>query len=362
MAFNFSNLDVLVADADSKMRGKLAKTLKIHNIRNVFEAFDGASAFELFKQNRPHVVITEREMGARGGEWLAQSIRNSDADVREVPIILVTGKTENLSVQDVRNFGFSEMLLAPFTVDALMRLVTYVVNNKRDFIDSATYKGPDRRRIDDPSYSGPDRRAAGSSTKNSDKPVRAVRKAASMDMWPEQEQSAAMISTLFGHYITHHELVARQLKFAQTATKESIEQQENVAIEAASQMVGLRGFDAIWQEIIEMFRCGGVSEAELFKIEKIIQTMPVAIRGKFDNMSSADNDYNQLHRSLDTEGYNSAKTVAQNLEQQPNPMSGLTGSDYDAHGVGHRHQAVEGEVSVITLDPKTGRYQSPDDE
>ena len=41
MALNFSNIDVLVADADASMRGKIVKTLKIHNIRNVYEAFDG---------------------------------------------------------------------------------------------------------------------------------------------------------------------------------------------------------------------------------------------------------------------------------------------------------------------------------
>ena len=362
MALNFSNIDVLVVDADASMRGKIVKTLKIHNIRNVYEAFDGVSALELYKTRKPHVVITEHNIGEKNGEWLAQNIRSLGEDLKSVPIILVTGKTDNLSVQDVRNSGFSELLLAPFTVDALMRVVTYVVNNKREFVDSTEYKGPDRRRIDDPSYSGPDRRAGGSSTKNSDKPVRAVRKAASLELWPEREQGVEMVATLFGHYITHHELVARQLRFAQTATKDSIAQQEEVQLEAASQMVGLRGFDSIWEEIIEMFRCGGVSETELFKIEKIIQTMPIGIRGKFDNMSSADNDYNQLHRSLDTEGYNSAKSMAQRLEQEPNPLSGLTSRDYDDHGgVAERPNEVEGEVSVINLDPKTGRYKSAEE-
>lgn len=356
MAFDFSNIDILVANNDEEIRKKIVLALRIHNIRNVYEAFDGDSALAFIRKNKPHVIITELNLGNNGGEWLVREVRASEASVREIPVIVLTGRTDSVFPEKLRDAGINEMLLAPYTVDAVARLIAYVVNNKRPFISSNTYKGPDRRRINDPSYGNRDRRKEANQNDSGRK--NGKREPVDLTVWPNAQKGEELVSTLFKHYITHHEVVERQLRFAQEATKAGIKEQENIIIEAASQMVGLQGFDAIWEEIIEMFRCGGVSEEELFKIEKIINTMPRDIRSAFDNMSGADHEYNQLHRSLDVEGYSSAKFIVQELEKQPNPMSGLTKEDYEEHGVGERTDAIEGEVSVIKLDPKTGRYKS----
>ncbi len=162
MAFNFKNIKVLVVNDVESTRKLMVGILRILQVKEVYGASAGLEAFRIFKQQDDgyDIVITELAMTPGDGIQLAKKIRGADSDSpnRTVPIILSTGHTGALSIPNIRDAGFSELLLVPFAVDDIAQRIAYVLSNQREFIDIDNYAGPDRRRLENPNYTGPFRR------------------------------------------------------------------------------------------------------------------------------------------------------------------------------------------------------------
>ncbi|HAC59422.1 MAG TPA: hypothetical protein DCF73_13860 [Rhodobiaceae bacterium] len=76
-----------------------------------------------------------------------------------VPIIMVSGHTDIASVERARDIGISEFLSKPISARGLYERLIQVLDRPRQFVETPTYRGPDRRRRDRP-FEGEDRRGA----------------------------------------------------------------------------------------------------------------------------------------------------------------------------------------------------------
>ncbi|MFZ1989704.1 MAG: response regulator [Alphaproteobacteria bacterium] len=156
---NFSALNVLVADDSLQMRRLLLAMLNAIGVWNVRTAIDGREAFDSFSQQRPDILITDADMGQVGGMELVRSVRRyQDQTGPYVPIIMVTGHTEQSWVEEARDAGVDEFLAKPISAGSLYVRVCEVILNPRPFVRSSDYLGPDRRRRDSSNYEGPMRR------------------------------------------------------------------------------------------------------------------------------------------------------------------------------------------------------------
>ncbi len=160
MAFKFSKMSVLVVEDTAPMRKLIVSVLQTLGIGEVYAAPDGERGFELFRKHNTDIVIADWHMEPMDGIELAQEIRkNTLSPNRLVPIVIVTGYSALSRVAQARDAGVTEFLIKPFSADDLAKRIAYVINKPRDFIDSAAYFGPDRRRRKAPDYRGPLRRA-----------------------------------------------------------------------------------------------------------------------------------------------------------------------------------------------------------
>lgn len=154
------NLSVLVVDDNQFMRVIVNTLLRALGIRDVRECVDGADAFSVMKSWRPDVVIIDQHMQPISGlEFATLLRRGDDIDVFDVPLILLTAHTERSTIEGARDAGIDEILAKPLAATALLQRLTAVIENRRLFIRSKTYCGPDRRRRQDPRYKGVMRRA-----------------------------------------------------------------------------------------------------------------------------------------------------------------------------------------------------------
>ncbi len=81
------------------------------------------------------------------GLALLERIRTSAASPNKlVPVIMITGYSAPERISKCRDQGVTEYLVKPFTAEDIVKRVMHVIKNPRDFIDSDTYFGPDRRR------------------------------------------------------------------------------------------------------------------------------------------------------------------------------------------------------------------------
>lgn len=171
---------VLVVDPDLPIANIVKHVLSSLGFGTILIEHDGDSAVEVFKSQNVDFIITDFDISTGEGEE-AQSfvefIRKSpESPNQAVPVIMLTGHTEQHDIESARDLGVSEIAAKPFTAKSLCDRIVRIVENPRSFIITKRYSGPDRRRrTNTPPVSG-DRRKDGDKTKKDSKNTPSVGK------------------------------------------------------------------------------------------------------------------------------------------------------------------------------------------
>lgn len=154
----FSSLTVLITDDSAYMRQLLTSLLHALGVGAVHVASDGKQALEYYIEHEPDIVITDAAMTPVDGFTLAENLRRIDRDMlHTVPIIMISGHTDQASIERARDIGISEFLSKPVSAQGLYQRLIAAIDRPRAFIECPTYRGPDRRRRSRP-FDGIDRR------------------------------------------------------------------------------------------------------------------------------------------------------------------------------------------------------------
>lgn len=159
---NLSRLNVLVVDENRFMRTLIKGVFHAFGIRNVREVGDSADALKELKVFSADLITTELSMQPLDGLELVKLIRaGQDSPNRTVPILAVTAYTERHMVERARDAGVDEFLAKPITAEAMQARLAALFYNRRPFVQTKTYFGPDRRRqrARNANFKGDDRRA-----------------------------------------------------------------------------------------------------------------------------------------------------------------------------------------------------------
>ncbi|MBV9046016.1 MAG: response regulator [Alphaproteobacteria bacterium] len=155
----FDHLKALVVEDNQHMRALLRSLLNALGVSSVFEATNGEDAFDLLRDKRPDLVLTDLSMKPMDGITFAKEVRTSRTSPNPyVPIIMVTGHTERLKVEAARDAGVTEVLAKPITAGSLFTRIAEIVERPRPFVKCPSYFGPDRRRKATEGFTGPFRR------------------------------------------------------------------------------------------------------------------------------------------------------------------------------------------------------------
>jgi CheY-like chemotaxis protein len=159
MGTGWASLRVLVADDNVHMRSIIVGMLKGIEVTAVYEAKDGQDAYEALGRWPADLAIVDFNMQPTDGIAFTRLVRQDPGTPNPyLPIIMLTGHSEESRVEEARDAGVNEFLVKPINVKALLGRLNEVVYRQRAFIRSSTYFGPDRRRRDSPHHSGPWRR------------------------------------------------------------------------------------------------------------------------------------------------------------------------------------------------------------
>lgn len=112
-------MKILVVDDSSTMRRIIKNTLNRLGYKDLFEAENGAQAWEVLQQNPDiGVLVTDWNMPEMNGLELVQKVR-AEQRYTDLPIIMVTtegGKTEVITALKA---GVNNYIVKPFTPDVL---------------------------------------------------------------------------------------------------------------------------------------------------------------------------------------------------------------------------------------------------
>lgn len=160
MAYDFSDVSVLIVEDNQPMVDLLKSLLNTFGIRHVSSARNGEEGFDLYRQSAFDLVITDWMMKPVDGISLTRRLRNDPFSPNQyVPVILMTGFSERRRVMQARDVGVTEFLVKPFNARDLYRRIAQIIEKPRQFVRSEDFFGPDRRRKRDDEYKGPERRS-----------------------------------------------------------------------------------------------------------------------------------------------------------------------------------------------------------
>jgi CheY-like chemotaxis protein len=158
-ALELSALSILVIDDQPFFRVLLTEVLKSLGVVNVAVAVDGEDGFAAFTDMRPDIIVTDWMMPKLDGIDMTRRIRAlSDQALQQVPIILVTAKSERRQIELARGAGIDEFILKPISAKSVCDRLREVIEKPRPFVTFETYTGPCRRRRHEARFTGPYRR------------------------------------------------------------------------------------------------------------------------------------------------------------------------------------------------------------
>jgi CheY-like chemotaxis protein len=153
------NTLILIADPESMTRSIVADVLRGAGYQDILHCRDGEQLLERTEEYCPRIVITTSRLPKLSGLEYTRLIRAGYRTTpRNLSIIAMTDTPTRAFLEAARESGVDEMLVRPFTADAIMKRVNAVLKRPRRFIDSVSYVGPDRRRRMVEDFVGPMRR------------------------------------------------------------------------------------------------------------------------------------------------------------------------------------------------------------
>jgi CheY-like chemotaxis protein len=170
-------LKVLVVDAQLFQRRLVAETLRSLSRVSVAYAEDTEQCLMAISYFGPDLIVAEWRPS--DSESLVVRLRAGDAGdaYRRVPVIMMADNARAIDVETARNAGADEFVMRPFSAATMLSRVLEVRERRRDFVESARYTGPcRRRRRADEFYDGPRRRLFDMDDKRADAPDVQIRK------------------------------------------------------------------------------------------------------------------------------------------------------------------------------------------
>lgn len=213
LSLRLGKIKVLVIDRDARTASLVTSVLRAFGFTHIEVATNGEQVVEAMKQKPFDLIITEWHLAAETGVQLVRAVRLSQQNYilrRDVPIIMLTARSDRDAVRAARDAGITEFLAKPFSAKTLAQRLIQVIDNPRLFIDAPGFVGPCRRRRGDPPPGEEERRG---------RPA--------YDVFPPNRELAELIGTEFRAADLFTEQLVMQVQ-------EELQKQEAVFIEWAN--------------------------------------------------------------------------------------------------------------------------------
>lgn len=163
-SYNIENITVLVVDGHEQIRIMIRDVLRKFNIRTVMEATTIEEGYNKICDANPDVIFVDWTPEFDGINLLQKVRTSPDSPNPFASIIVMTGFSEVHYVISARDAGMNSYLTKPVSARTLYKHIVSLIENKRTFIKSDEFMGPDRRHKRKQDFQGTDKRTTKLST------------------------------------------------------------------------------------------------------------------------------------------------------------------------------------------------------
>ena len=145
-SLNLKGLVFLLADSNAYFSRIVVGLLRSFGANNVAEVRNSYDAIRTLNGQKVDILLCDDKLPPHGGLQVAHAIRRkADNENRNVPILIMAGDTRESIVKISRDAGANMVIAKPLSPTSLYDRLTWIAFNPRQFVDTETYFGPDRR-------------------------------------------------------------------------------------------------------------------------------------------------------------------------------------------------------------------------
>ena len=123
-----NNFSILVAEDDMLVRQNIVKLLKLF-FKIVYEANDGLEAFDIYKDKKPDILLTDNIMPNLNGIDLIKKIRVNDNNIK---IIMLSAHSELEQLLDAVKLNLTEYIIKPIIYNKFIELLNSTISELED--------------------------------------------------------------------------------------------------------------------------------------------------------------------------------------------------------------------------------------
>jgi CheY-like chemotaxis protein len=143
---NLRDLVVLIADSNSYLSMVVHSMLRGFGTSKVLEVRNSISLLQTLSNQKIDILLCDSRLPPHGGLSLTRAIRRKvDNEHRMIPILIMSSDTRETTVKQARDVGANMVIAKPMSPASLYDRLAWIALTPRQFVDSPTYFGPDRR-------------------------------------------------------------------------------------------------------------------------------------------------------------------------------------------------------------------------
>jgi two-component system chemotaxis response regulator CheY len=113
-----TSIKILIVDDFATMRRILKNILKQLGFKNIVEADDGTTAWDVLEGQKIDLIISDWNMPKMTGLEFLKKVRETDA-YKGKPFLMVTAEAQKQNVIEAVQAGVSNYVVKPFTAEAI---------------------------------------------------------------------------------------------------------------------------------------------------------------------------------------------------------------------------------------------------
>ena len=113
-----TSIKILIVDDFATMRRILKNILKQLGFKNLVEADDGTTAWDVLESQEIDLIISDWNMPKMTGLELLKKVRDS-TQYKTAPFLMVTAEAQKQNVIEAVQAGVSNYVVKPFTAEAI---------------------------------------------------------------------------------------------------------------------------------------------------------------------------------------------------------------------------------------------------
>jgi CheY-like chemotaxis protein len=143
---NLEQATVLFIDDNPQALDILSSVIQGFGVREQIRCESAIAATEVLRRRQVDLILVDCAMPEMDGcdfvRWLR---RETPKPTCLTPVIMLTGHASSSHVHKSRDCGASFVVTKPLTPRVLLQRILWLAGDEREFVQSETYVGPDRR-------------------------------------------------------------------------------------------------------------------------------------------------------------------------------------------------------------------------